>query len=322
MAMQEEKTGFALSAIPDGDYLLTAEMFPSSTEKTRFVSQSRRIIVKGNDVSGMDLALAPFASISGVLVLEPPVANSKAQCEKTRVATLEETILTFRKDTKGDSLEQKWLNASSPLAPNDKGEFTAYRLFPGTYRMSVNLSSETWYVKSTVLSASAKNNQPKDKSQQLSDVAAKGIAVKAGEQVATITVTLAEGAANFSGTVKAASEREALPPRLYVYLIPSDRENANDVLRFFQSEVQFDGAFSFANIPPGKYWVLSRTSLEENLSDNLPRPIYWDLQGRTLLIKEATAANSLLELQPCRKLTDFSLRHGLPQTTVTPVIKK
>jgi hypothetical protein len=137
-----------------------------------------------------------------------------------------------------------------------------------------------------------------------------------------LTVTIAEGAASLSGAVKTVSEREALPPGLRVYLIPSERENANDVLRFFQSEVQFDGAFSFSNIPPGKYWMLSRVGQEESLSDNTPRPVYWDLEGRVLLVKEAAAANSMLDLQPCRKVIDYSLRHGLPQATVTSVIKK
>jgi hypothetical protein len=321
--IREGKPGFALYAVPDGEYLLRAELFTPNMDRNRYASPPRRVIVKGNDVSGLELTLAPLASISGILVLEQaPVANSKAQCEKSRVATLEETILTFRKDTKGDSPEQKWPNLIPPLAANDKGEFAAYRLLPGTYHLSVNLPSETWYIKSAGLSASSKSNQPNYRGQQLSDVATKGIAVKAGEHVATLTVTIAEGAASLSGTVKMASEREALPPRLRVYLIPGERENTNDILRFFQSEVQFDGAFSFSNIPPGKYWVLSRISDEESLGDNTPRPIYWDLEGRTTLVKEATAANSLLELQPCRKLTDYALRHGLPQATVTPVIKK
>jgi hypothetical protein len=321
--VREGKPGFSLPAISDGEYLLRANLFTPNTEKNHVASQTRRIVVKGNDVSGIELALAPLASISGALVLEqPPVTNPKAQCDKPRMATLEETLLTFRKDSKGESPEQKWLNTNAPVVPNDKGAFTAYHLFPGNYRLSVNLSSDIWYVKSAALSASSKSNQPNNRNPQLSDIAAKGIAVKGGERVANLTVTIAEGAANFSGTVKPAAERQALPPRLRVYLVPSERENTNDTLRFFQSEVQFDGAFSFSNIPPGKYWVLSRTSDEEILSDNTPRPVYWDLEGRTLLIKEATAANSLLDLPPCKKFTDYTLRHGLPQAAVTPVLKK
>jgi hypothetical protein len=321
--LREGKQGFALYGVSDGDYLIRAELYAGNTGKNHFFAPPRRVNVKGNNVSGLELALAPMGSISGVLVLEKArVVNSGLQCEKQREATIEEALISFRKDTKGESLEQKWLNASSLQAPNEKGEFAAYRLFPGSYRLVVNLSSETWYIKSAALSAASKSNQPNYKGGQLSDVAAKGIAVKSGEQVATLTVTIAEGAASLSGAVKTVSEREALPPGLRVYLIPSERENANDVLRFFQSEVQFDGAFSFSNIPPGKYWVLSRVGQEESLSDNTPRPVYWDLEGRVSLVKEAVAANSMLDLQPCRKITDYSLRHGLPQATVTSVIKK
>jgi hypothetical protein len=323
LPVREGKTGFAVYGVPDGEYFIRAELFAGANEKNRLSSQVRRVTVKGNDVSGVELALAPLASISGLVVLEQaPVADPRAKCEKQRVATLEETLITFRKDTKGESPEQKWLSAGSVLAPNEKGEFSIYRLFAGSYRMSVNLSSETWYLKSQSLNASLKSNQPNYRNQQPSDVAGKGVAVKAGEQVATLILTIAEGAASLSGTVKAASEREALPPRLQVYLIPGERENANDALRFSQAEVQFDGAFSFANIAPGKYFLLSRIGNEEELSDKTPRPIYWDTEGRALLRKEAEAVNAVIELQPCRKVADYSLRHGLPRPTVTPAIKK
>jgi hypothetical protein len=321
--VREGKNGFAIYGVPDGEYLIRAELFAGASGKNRLSSQARRVTVKGNDVSGIELGLAPMASISGIVVLEQaPVADSKLKCEKRRVATLEETLITFRKDTKGESLEQKWLNAGSVLAPSPKGEFDIYRLFAGSYRMSVNLPSETWYLKSQSLHAAAKRNQPNHRNQQPNDLAAKGVVVKAGEQVATLIVTIAEGAASFSGTVKAVSERQALPPRLRVYLIPGERENANDVLRFFHSEVGFDGAFSFANLAPGKYFLLSRVGDEEELSDNTSRPIYWDTEGRALLRKEAEAINSLIELQPCGKVTDFSWRHGLPPQTVTPALKK
>lgn len=319
--VREGKSGFAVYGVPDGEYLLWAELFAG--EKNRFSSQTRRVTVRGNDVSGVELTLAPMASISGIVVMEQaPVADPRAKCEKQRVATLEETLITFRKDTKGESLEQKWLNAGSTLAPNEKGEFAIYRLFAGSYRTSVNLSSEAWYVKSQSLRASSKSNQPNYRNQQPSDVAGKGVAVKAGEPVATLLITIAEGAASFSGTVKAASERQALPPRLRVYLLPGERENANEALRFFHSDVQFDGAFSFGNIAPGKYFLLSRVNNEEELSDSTSRPIYWDLEGRTLLLKEAAAANTLIELQPCRKIADYVLSHGKPTATVTPALKK
>jgi hypothetical protein len=321
--IREGNLGFALYGVTDGEYLIRAERLARNNEKTHFSSPPRRISVKGNDVSGIELALAPLASISGVMVLEQtPVSNSRAQCEKQRLATLEEMVLSFRKDTKNEGVEQRWLNMSPPLMPDEKGEFSAYRLSAGSYRLSVDLPSQTWYIKSQTLSAAAKSNQPNYRNQQPSDVAAKGIALRAGEQLAGLTITIAEGAASVSGVVKAASEREALPPRLRVYLVPGERENANEVLRFFQAEVQFDGAFSFNNVPPGKYWGLARIGNEESLSDNLYRPLYWDLEGRAQLVKEAAGENSLLELQPCKKLTDFVLRHGLPKAVVAPAIKK
>jgi hypothetical protein len=321
--IREGHPGFALYGVADGEYLIRAERLGQNNEKNQYASPPRRVSVKGNDVSGIELALAPMASLSGVVVLEQTsVSKGKAPCEKQRLATLEETFLMFRKDSKNESPEQKWLNAGATVMLNEKGEFSANRLSAGSYRLAADLPSETWYIKSQSLSTAPKSNQPNYRNQQLSEVAAKGIALRAGEQVAGLTITIAEGAASLSGVVRAASEREALPPRLRVYLVPAEREQANEVLRFFQAEVPFDGAFSFSNLPPGKYWVLARLGNEESLSDNLYRPMYWDLEGRAQLVKEAAAENSVLELQPCKKITDFTLRHGVPKAVVAPAIKK
>jgi hypothetical protein len=316
---REAKNGFTINGVTDGDYLIRAELMSSNSGKERYASPSRRVLVKGGDVSGIELALAPLASISGAVMLEQAaVASSRVQCENRRQATIEETILTLRKDTKGEGPEQKWLGTGSQPIVGEKNEFTFNRLVAGTYHLSMNLPSDAWYLKGLAPKGAPLNSR----NQPLNELAAKGLAVKAGEHISGLKILLAEGAASVSGFVKAASEGLALPPRLRVYLMPAEGEQAGEALRFFQAEVQFDGAFRFTNLPPGKYRLLARAGSEENLSEQLPRPIYWDAEGRALLVKAAAAEGAMLELPPCKKISNFVLRQGSASPPVAPAIKK
>ncbi|MDT5296127.1 MAG: hypothetical protein QOJ76_3007, partial [Acidobacteriota bacterium] len=63
---------------------------------------------------------------------------------------------------------------------------------------------------------------------------------------------------------------------------------------------------------PGRYLVLARTSSDADAAA-APRPAAWDADSRAKLRREAEAANTPAELQPCRRTTDFTLR--FPPTT-------
>src|SRR5205085_2313157 len=95
-------------------------------------------------------------------------------------------------------------------------------------------------------------------------------------------------------------------PRLRVHLLPAEREHADDVLRFFETTPGADGAFLFKNLPPGRYLLLARLAADAN--DATPRPASWDADARARLRREAEAANTTVELQPCQRATDFALR--------------
>jgi hypothetical protein len=138
------------------------------------------------------------------------------------------------------------------------------------------------------------------------DAARSGITLKFGERVSGLTVTLAEGAASLRGAVKTAAG-ERIPPKLYLYLAPAEKENAEDVLRFFITPVSADGAFGFNNLPPGRYCVLARVA-----ADNEPRPISRlrapeETDMRTQIRRAAEAAKAAVEFKPCENVSTFEL---------------
>lgn len=314
---------FGFYGLADGEYLITAQYSPFNNEKDSLASVFKRLTVKANDVTGLELQLAPLASISGRIIFEPLAdEDARKKCEGKREASLEEALIFIRRDSKNETLPQAFLTQTTQFSGDEKGEFSLYRFEAGLYRLSANLPSESWYVKSIGIGNNSKDNQPLTRNAQLSDVASRGLTVKAGERVSDLTVTIAEGAASLSGKVVTASEREALPQNLRVYLVPTERERAQDVLRFAQTNVQSDGTFSLTSVAPGKYWMLARVIADEELANLAPRQLVWDAEGRNALRKEAEAANQLIELQMCQRIVDYSWRYA-PQTIATkPTAKK
>ncbi len=90
------------------------------------------------------------------------------------------------------------------------------------------------------------------------DAAANWTAVKAGDQLTNLTITIAAGAASIRGRLPLAEG--AAPPS--VYLVPAETERAEDVLSFFVTEVAADGAFALNNLPPGRYKLFTQPADE------------------------------------------------------------
>jgi hypothetical protein len=139
--------------------------------------------------------------------------------------------------------------------------------------------------------------------------AARGLLdLKAGQRLSGLSVRLAEGAAALGGRIVPAEG--AQPPSsfalLRVHLVPQERERADDPLRFYETAPAADGTFSFKNLAPGRYFVVARAATDADAA--APRPAAWDAATRAKLRREAEAANTPAELQPCRRMTDFTLR--------------
>ena len=117
-------------------------------------------------------------------------------------------------------------------------------------------------------------------------------------------VTLTEGASSLRGRISVA-EAQALPPRLRVYLIPVEREAAEDVLRFYESWIEADGRFVTDNVAPGKYWIVARPAAENE--SGAARSVRQDVNLRATVLRDAEAFKKAVTLTPCQQLADFEL---------------
>lgn len=344
MMRSSEKDGkrtFAITGIADGEYILSATSANTSllgdASGNSSVSSPRRLKVKGSDVTGLELTLVPLGSIAGRVFIEQAKSEEgKTACQSARKISMEEVVLLARSDSKNKERTNLMLPstlssfaATAESVLDEKGEFKIFTMDSSRYRLEVKLPTQDWYVRSiqapkTESPAKEKNAKAQakdDAAKQSKDLARNGINVKLGEKVENILITVAEGAAGLRGQIKIEKDGDALPPNLRIFLLPAETEGADDVLRFFEADAQKDGAFAISNIPPGRYFILTRMVAEDASEEN-PRPTAWDADLRQLLHTEAEAKNQLIELQPCQRLSDFVLRYSAPTPSKRPEQKK
>ncbi len=303
-----DSRGFMISGIADGDYDLTAEIYSPGGDLS--LSEARRISVRGADVTGISLSLTPMASIAGRVVLED---SKLPECKGKRRPLFEETLISAwhnEKSAAKDKPQFIWA-LGSPTIPDRQGDFKLRNMAPAPYRFNIRFFAKYWYLQSISLSSSITPLVGRTTTNRSTDAARNWTTVKSGARVSGLTISLAEGAASLHGRIKTA-ENQRLPVKLFVYLVPADREKAEDVLRFFASRVFPDGSFALDNLPPGRYLAIAK-SVSENESNVLSKLRLPDeTEARGKLLKEGEAAKTQIELKPCQNVTNYSLPITVP----------
>lgn len=304
----DQRRVFSFNGVADGDYDLFAT-FQSVANDNPLVG-IKRITVRGNDVTGIELKLAPLAAIAGTITLDPIKPEDK--CDQ-RASELIETIISAPRDDSKKSGSQ----AMTPFLGgfgstlNAKGEFTVRNLEAGKYQLGITLPTEAWYVRSITPPTAARGPQLPAAPLRPADAWQGIITLKSGERVSPVSIAVAQDAAGMRGRVTMAPETAAIPAGLRVHLVPEERERVNNILRYSETVVNADGSFAFTNLAPGRYFIVARvepvSEAQSNTAPSLPRPLAWDPTARIKLRREAEAANKVVELKPCQRLVDYAL---------------
>jgi protocatechuate 3,4-dioxygenase beta subunit len=295
--------GFAFHGVPDGEYEVAARRGGGPSENDS-VSTPRHVTVRGADVGGVELALAPLASLAGRVVVEK---KEVGVCQSQRASSIEEILVAAERDEPSARAvaSPARLASNRPSAPNTNGEFLLRNLEAGRYRLLAELPDENWYVRAMSL----ESKPPQAGARRVpapapTNVARNGVAFKAGDKVTGLTITVSEGAASLSGKVVAAQGQ--LTVRMRAHLIPAEKEAVDEVLRYAQANAASEGAFVFKHIAPGRYYLLAKPITGEE-SGAAARLQAWDNLQRAALRKEAEAAGNVVELQPCQRINDQTL---------------
>jgi hypothetical protein len=311
-AISDPRRAFSFNGIADGEYDLFASYLASQNDSA--VIGTKRVTVRGGDVTGIELNLTPLASIAGTITLDPIKPEDK--CDK-RGSQLIETIPTTPRD------EPKKSGSPSMIAIlsgglgllNEKGEFALRNLEAARYRLEIKLPTESWYVRAINLPGAAARGPQPATAQPGQPTAAKPtlnawqgtVTLKSGEKLSGVSIMVGQDAAGLHGRV--GPEGATIREGTRVHLVPVDREQANNVLRYSETLVNSDGTFALTNIAPGRYLILSRVEAPVEMGTS-PRPSSWDVAARTKLRLEAEKANTIVELKSCERVVDYTLKPG------------
>jgi protocatechuate 3,4-dioxygenase beta subunit len=302
---------FVFFGLADGDYQLFAHQYfglPGNTGASPV-----RIQVRSTDVTGIELKLFRYGSISGRVSIEAAKnAPPSTPCRREEKFGIEDIFLEARSDELKKSMQNPffvsddhWKNTHTGIL-NEKREFTLNNLESARYRIVADLPGENWYVRAI--------NQPAPGATKgLVDASRAGIAVKRSEKISGVEVIIAEGAASLSGRLVLAYDpkiKTTQTPlsRYRVHLIPAESATAENLLRYAETRAGSDGSFDFKNLAPGKYWLLAKPLPESESTEVQTRPVAWDASERAKLRREAENMKNAVEIQPCQRVSNHVLR--------------
>jgi hypothetical protein len=295
--------GFFFSGLADGEYTLRAqEITVAQSPNTALIRvASKRVTIKGANVTGIELITTPLASISGRIVLEP---SKVPGCEGKRSPLFAETLVQLERPEK-DAQDEDGIFVGllgGVASPDASGVLTWRNVMPGKYRFEPQFYARYWYLKSIVINTSGAKPQK-------IDAAANWTTTKFGDQLTGVTITLAEGAASIRGHL-ALTEGAVAQTGTIVYLIPAEPDKATDILRFFATDVASDGTFTLNNLPPGKYLALTQANVDAQIATQakLREPETEAAAARAKLRRAAETKKTEIELKPCQNLAEYQLK--------------
>jgi hypothetical protein len=134
------------------------------------------------------------------------------------------------------------------------------------------------------------------------DVTRTWTTIKPGDELSTLTFTLAQGAALVRGEISLA-EGQKLPEKLVAFLVPAEPERSDNVLRYFAAPVNSEGRFWLNNVAPGRYWILAQPGpmrRDTKRANYVYRTEQKLVLPCVMLLKKAKTE---IELKPCQDVT-------------------
>jgi len=266
------------------------------SDRSRRQSESIVLHVRGADIEGLDLTVVPLASINGRVVLEPLLAPAPDCNDKRQPQFSEVSVSAWHRVTEGARKKPQFVwRASGSVTPNAQGNLKISEVAAGEYYFAARFSAQQWFLQSIVLAPPTTNVKP-------TDVTRTWTIIKPGDQLSTLTFTLAQGAGLVRGEISLA-EGQKLPEKLVTYLVPAEADRAEEVLRYFAAPVNSEGRFWLNNVAPGRYWILAQSGTDDTRYEVSKVRLPDGTDTRSSLRSAAQAAKREIEIKPCQDLT-------------------
>ena len=297
---------FKFDGLADGEYELLASFF--SRADTNWAAGTKRVTVSGADVTGVELSISTLSSIEGSIKLEP----TAEKCDKRGSQIVEMLLYATRESTGRTDASRLRSMYTMNGAVNSNGTFRTRNLEPGRFRFVFHLPTDAWYLHDIQLPASQSSKTTAQASAARKTVPWQGTGIiRPGEDLRDVVITIGQDAAGLSGSVTLPKGLSSVPEGLQVHLVPVDREQANNVLRYYETLVQRDGLFTLSHIAPGRYFTVTRIQPPAPTKES-QRPEAWDAAKRAELRRLAELSKDMIELKSCQKVNDHVLNVAVP----------
>ena len=249
---------FVIAQVAPGSYTLQA----NARDGQQPLAARTSVQVSGRDVDGIALTLQPLVRVSGTVLVDPPSAR-KPQFTSLR--------LLFRSAA---------LTGRTAAAVGSDGTLQGQaQLFRDVYRLDVSDIPDGFYLKSVKLGGQEARDA-------MLDLASNGSAE------ARVDLTLAPTSAALSGTV---SDAQGAPVSgVKVTVVPASDATRRDL--FLSRDSDSNGAFSFKNLPPGKYRVYAWRQVEGNAWMNAEFRKPYESSAAAAEITDNTTVSVMLNL--------------------------
>jgi len=225
--------GYWFVNVLPGQYMLRARGETERDGAALFASLA--VVVQERDVQGADLTLVPGGSVEGRVTVE-----TRPGLPAVALATARVRAPMIHEAPPGDAV-------TSAIDP--AGSFTLRDLAPGIHQLVIDGLPFPW-----LLSEGAHRGR-----------ALLGLAIEAasGERLADVQLTVAEGASDLIGTVRALADGSTAEPLVVAF--PADRGLRLFPIRYVRAvRPDRSGGYRAAGLPPGEYLVTVISGVNES----------------------------------------------------------
>jgi hypothetical protein len=272
---------FEFDGLGDGEYELEAS---SWADDASLRSAPRKVAVRGADVTGVELRLAPLASFEGRLEWEE--GELVDGCKPPKSRREREVLVALEKVAEIDANERRSIASAKP-----GGELVAKSLREGSYWLEIEPPDRHWYV--------ARIEREVAKAAKPSPLVGRPLRIGHGEAVRGARIVLRGGAAAVRGRVTS-TKGEKLPHGLRVALVPTEPERKDDPVRYYDVSVAEDGAYLVEHVAPGDYRAVV-------LQPKGAVPLAWDEAARPLARKLAEERGVAVSFRQCERRDGLDL---------------
>jgi hypothetical protein len=271
---------FSLRGLPAGDYTVSAR-----TRALPLMIASQDITLNGREVNGVNLVLAPPATLTGRIVIHGSGAKTPPSFLQLRVNALPVS-------TKSSAS----LVNTTPLAD---GTFVLQGMIPGNYQIATSVTG----VSGSQVPFGALSIMMGDR-----DITDLGIEIAPGMPSEPITITLTDELPELSGHITLG---DGTPATDYnVVAVAADQKYwIWNTRRIKSTRPDGNGRYVFANLPAGTYRIAATTDLETS-----------DLSDRSFL-EQILAASAEVVVGPSEKKV-FDLKIGGLSPRATPATRR